>query len=70
MFKVFDRRFKGWIAAITLALSTLFMMPLVAQAATEVLLDSSNSIVNAMTVYKVDKSEQNKTLTDLLKLNQ
>ena len=46
MFKVFDRRFKGWIAAITLALSTLFLMPLVAQAANEVLLDSSNSIVS------------------------
>ena len=70
MFKVFDRRFKGWIAAITLALITLFLMPLVAQAANEVLLNSSNSIVNIMTVYKVDKSEQNKTLTDLLKLNQ
>ena len=70
MFKVFDRRFKGWIAAITLALSTLFLMPLVAQAANEVLVDSSNSIFNVVTVYKVDKLEQNKTLTDLLKLNQ
>ena len=70
MFKVFDRQFKGWIAAITLALSTLFLMPLVAQAANEVLLDSSKSIVNVVTVYKIDKSEKNKTLADLLKLNQ
>jgi heme-degrading monooxygenase HmoA len=63
MFQVLTRQFKGWMVAITLTLSTLFLMP---AAAIAVSLAASDTVINVATVYKVNRAEQAKTLSDVL----
>jgi heme-degrading monooxygenase HmoA len=57
------QKIKGWMIGIVLTLSTLFLMP---TAAIAVSLAPSDAIVNVATVYKVNRAEQAKTLSDVL----
>jgi heme-degrading monooxygenase HmoA len=70
MFKILDSQFKGWVVSITLVLSALLLVPAPTMAATAVSLDSSNSSVNVATVYKVDKADQEKMLSNVLESTQ
>jgi heme-degrading monooxygenase HmoA len=70
MFEILDSQFKGWVVSITLVLSALLLVPAPTMAATAVSLDSSNSSVNVATVYKVDKADQEKMLSNVLKSTQ
>jgi heme-degrading monooxygenase HmoA/quinol monooxygenase YgiN len=70
MFEILDSQFKGWVVSITLVLSALLLVPAPTMAATAVSLDSSNSSVNVATVYKVDKADQEKMLSNVLESTQ
>lgn len=70
MLQVLNRQFKGWVVAIALALSTLFLSSTAAQAAIAVSLDSSNATVNVATVYKVNKTDRATVLSKVVQSSQ
>ena len=61
------QQFRVWAIVMVLTLSTLLMMPVSAIA---VSLAPTSESVNIFTVYKVNRADQAKTLSDVLKSNE